>query len=75
MWAASEQGMDVDDAGGRPGAGAVTALDGERAMALLLQVVQRGLGLGEQPDLCDRLFDVVGTVLAESRKPATGAVR
>lgn len=70
--------MDVDDVGSRPanvGVGAVTALDGEHLMALLLQVTKRGLNLGEQPDLCDRLFEVVGTVLAESRKPATGAVR
>ena len=74
----TEMEMDVDDVGSRPanvGVGAVTALDGEHLMALLLQVTKRGLNLGEQPDLCDRLFEVVGTVLDESRKPATGAVR
>ena len=77
--AASPQAMAVDDdsgvRSGNTGVGAVTAVDGEHLVALLLLATQRGLNLSEQADLAERLFDVVGAVLAESRKPITQAAR
>jgi hypothetical protein len=68
---AGGDGMDVDEAPATRGG----ASHGDLPLSLLVHVVRRGLGLADHPDLADRLFDLVGSVLAEARKPLVGAGR